>query len=576
MKAHRTFRPHLERQRGAAATLAAIWLIVAVAALGALDIGNLFFARRALQSVVDLAASAGTQSLSSSCARATSAATGSALVNGFDANAAGNSLSVTCGRWDAQANAAPDHFSTSGTPVNAVKVSAARMVPYFFVRPSRQVTATAIARATDIGSFSIGTTLVSLGAGQLNSLLNALLGTSLNLNLVSYQGLANAQVRVGDLVTAAGVGTVDQLLGLQLSAGDIAKLMLKALQTTSVVNTNLSTAIGAMGAIVNANIPGNQTIALGSKNGSPGLLSIALANTQSALDATINPLEALLVSAEIAQAGKAAVILKPSIDLGLLGSVTLSVQIIEPPALAIGEAGQDGNGNWRTQASTAQVRAVLDVSLVKLPNIPLIPLLSGQMIHLPLYVDAASGTAWLASTQCAGPPLTRRSVIGVQGGIANVCVGDLTANAAFGACSVPATILNVPGVASVSLAAALPATMPASAAPNITFDGVSGNADDYQTVPSAPGASLANGLSGLNKSLSGTLKISSPILPTVLTDLLSGIVTGLLGGVVATLPQLLTGLDTVLLPVLQALGVQVGASTIHDLSLTCGESQLAY
>lgn len=58
-------------QRGAAGTLAAIWIIVAVAvaALGAIDVGNFFLARRSLQSVVDLAASAGSQVADSACTR---------------------------------------------------------------------------------------------------------------------------------------------------------------------------------------------------------------------------------------------------------------------------------------------------------------------------------------------------------------------------------------------------------------------------------------------------------------------------------------------------------------------------
>ncbi|SAL43384.1 membrane protein [Caballeronia peredens] len=568
----RTIRPRTER--GAVATLAAIWLVVAIAALGAIDIGNLFFARRSLQSVADLAASAGAQLVDSTCARSLAAATGSAKSNGFDASATGNSIAVTCGRWDTQANAAPDFFSTNGAPTNAVKVTAARTVPYFFLGPARQVTASAIAKATGVGSFSIGTTLVSISAGTVNDLLNALLGTNLNLTLASYQGLADARVRVGDLVTAAGLGTVDQLLAAQLTAAQIAKLMLNALQTTTVANANLSTAIGAMGAVVNANIPGNQTIALGSRNGAPGLLSVGLANTQSALDATISPLEALLVTAEIAQAGKAAVNVGTSLALPGLMSATLKVQIIQPPVLAIGEAGQDSNGNWRTLAHTAQVRAFVDVSVLPLP----LPTGFGgakPMIHLPLYVEVAPGTAWLASTQCVGAPSARRSVIGVQTGLANVCVGDTPAGMGAYNCSQPATLVNIPNTLTVSLAASLPATMPASARTTLVFDGVSGNGDDYKTVPAAPGASLSNALAGLSASLSapGGLVVSSPLLPSWL---LSSVAPLLVATLVPVLGTVLAGLDQVLLPVLQLLGAQVGTSMIHDLSLTCGESQLAY
>jgi uncharacterized membrane protein len=560
-------------QRGAAGTLAAIWIIVAVAALGAIDVGNFFLARRSLQSVVDLAASAGSQVVDATCTRSQTAAKGSASINGFNPSASGNSMTTSCGRWDPQVNAAPDYYAVSATPVNAVKVSATRTVNTFFVGPSHTVSATAVARSVNIGAFTIGTTLAAIGQGPLNSLLNALLGTSLNLTVASYQGLADARVKIGDLVTAAGVGTVDQLLGLNLTAAQVAKLMLTALSTTQVANANLSAAIGTMQTIVNANIPGTQTIALGKTASSPGLLSVALANTQSALDATISPLDALLVTAEVAKAGQAAVVVNGG--LNLLGiSAGLKVQIIQPPVLAIGEAGKDANGNWRTIANAAQVRAFLDVTVGTVPLGQILGGSSAALLHLPLYVDVAPGTAWLQSTQCNGAPASRSSIIGVQSGLANLCVGD--APATMGStfvCNQPATLLNA-GVLVVSMAASLPAQMPQSAAVMLTFDGISGNGDDVQSTSVAPGATLAYALSGLNDSLSKTMQISSSV--PLLNPVLALIQPLVLGVIVPVLSTVLAALDQVLVPVLQLLGAQIGVSTIHDLSLTCGESQLTY
>jgi uncharacterized membrane protein len=564
-----------KRQRGAAGTLAAIWIVVAVAALGAIDVGNLFFAKRNLQSVVDLAASAGSQLADSACTRSTSAATGSATMNGFNASAQGNGLTVSCGRWDAQVNPAPDYYAAGGTPVNAVKVVATRTVNAFFIGPSHVVTATAVARKVDIGAFTIGTTLAAIGPGPLNALLNALLNTNLNLSLVGYQGLAQARVKISDLVTAAGVGTVDQLLALKLTAAQIAQLMLTALQTTNVVNAQLSTALGAMQAVVNANIPGNQTIALGKTATSPGLLAVALANTQSALDATISPFDALLVTAEIAQAGKAAV--NVAGGLNLLGiQAALRVQVIQPPVLAIGEAGQDANGNWRTMAYTAQIRTFLDVTIGTISLAPIFGGTDSALVHLPLAVDVAPGQAWLVSTSCLGTPAQRTSVIGVSSGLANICIGDNAANmGANFVCDQPATILNT-GVLNVTIAGAIKATTSQGSAAQLTFNGIAGDSDDYQTVSVAPGAMLSNGLQSLNTSLSqpGAFKITSTVtLLQPVLDLIAPLITGVL---LPPLTTLLGALDTVLVPVLQLLGAQVGQSTVHDLSLTCGESQLAY
>ncbi len=191
-------------QRGAASTLAAIWIIVAVAALDAIDVGNLFFARRSLQSVIDLSARAGSQVADVACTGATASAKGSAKINGFDASAQGNGMTVSCGRWDPTMNSVPDYYAGGNQPINAVKVSATRNVNAFFIGPSHTVTATAVARVVNLGSFTIGTTLASVGAEPINSLLNALFGTNINLTLASYQGLANTRVKISDLVTAAG------------------------------------------------------------------------------------------------------------------------------------------------------------------------------------------------------------------------------------------------------------------------------------------------------------------------------------------------------------------------------------
>ncbi|KMZ12236.1 putative transmembrane protein [Candidatus Burkholderia humilis] len=484
-------------------------------------------------------------------------------------------MTTTCRRWDPQVNAAPDYYAVSANPVNAVKVTATRTVNAFFIGPSHTVSATAVAHSMNIGAFTIGTTLAAIGQGPLNGLLNALLGTSLNLTVASYQGLADARVKIGDLVTAAGVGTVDQLLGLNLTAAQIAKLMLNALTTTQVANANLSAAIGAMQTIVNANIPGAQTIALGKTATKPGLLSVALANTQSALDATISPLDALLVTAEVAKAGQAAVVVNGG--LNLLGiSAGLKVQIVQPPVLAIGEAGKDASGNWRTIASAAQVRAFLDVSVGTVPLGQILGGDSSALLHLPLYVEVAPGTAWLQATQCKGPPALRTSTIGVQSGVADVCVGNPPANMGTTfVCNQPATLLNA-GALVVTMAASLPAKVPQSAATTLTFDGIAGNSDDYQTMSAAPGATLAYALSGLSNSLSQpnglTITSSVQLLNPVLA-LVQPLVLGVLTPVLATI---LAGFDQVLVPVLQLLGAQIGVSTIHDLSLTCGESQLTY
>jgi len=563
-------------QRGVASVLAVFWLLVAVAALAVIDVGNVFYQRRVLQTVADLAANAGAQVVDNACSRAPTTALGSAGANGFNASASGNSIATTCGRWDPTLYAGPSYYAANATPSNAVQVTVSKQVPYFFLGAGRVVSATGLAQAVNVGAFTIGTTTLLVNPTVATGLLNAMLGTNINtlqISALGYAGLAQSRIQIGDLVTAAGVGTVNQLLAMNVTAAQFVNLMVTALQTTQVANANLSLALGALQAFASANIPGSQTFSIGAVNGATGLLQVGLADTQSALTATISPLDALFVAADIAQAGKSAVNVSTGLNLGV-ATATLQVQVIQPPVLAIGEAGQTPAGAWRTSATTAQVRAFLKVTLGALPGLPLG--LGAPIVTLPVNVYVSPGQAWLTSTQCLSTRAASNSVIGVRTGLANVCIGDAPTNLSASApysCA-PATLVSVPGLITIKMATSLPAVVPNAS--SLTFDGIVGNADDYQmTNSNQVGGVLYNTTSGFATQLSAgnglTLNVLGISLPI-------GSVVGqaLLSFVLPLLTPIFNALDTVLMPVLQLLGAQIGVSTVHDLSLTCGQSQLQY
>ncbi|WP_031361968.1 TadG family pilus assembly protein [Caballeronia sordidicola] len=580
-----------KRQRGVASVLAAFWLLVAVAALAAIDVGNVFYQRRVMQSVADMAANAGAQVVDNACSRAPATALGIAGANGFNASASGNSITTTCGRWDPTLYVGPSYYAANATPSNAVQVTVSKQVPYFFLGAGRVVSATGLAQAVNVGAFTIGTTTASVDPTVITGVLNAMLGTNINtlqISAAGYAGLAQSRIQIGDLVTAAGVGTVNQLLAMNVTAAQLANLMLTALQTTQVANANLSAAVGALQAVVNANIPGSQTFPLGAVNGTPGLLQVGLADTQSALTATISPLDALFVAADIAQAGKSAVSVSTGLNLGI-ATASLQVQVIQPPVLAIGEAGQTPAGAWRTIATSAQVRAYLVLSLGAVPG-SFLGLGSTPLLTLPISLEVTPGTAWLQSTQCAATAAASNSVVGVQPGLANVCVGNppsnLSASAAF-SCSQPATLVSVPNVLTpgvplltISVKAPITAVVPPDSSSTLTFDGIVGNADDYQRVNSnRAGHVISYALANLSTAISqGGLVVNTPvpIVNVVIQLLIPGLVSATLSTLVNLLTPILGALDSVLVPVLQLLGVQIGVSTIHDLSLTCGQSQLQY
>jgi uncharacterized membrane protein len=107
-----------------------------------------------------------------------------------------------------------------------------------------------------------------------------------------------------------------------------------------------------------------------------------------------------------------------------------------------------------------------------------------------------------------------------------------------------------------------------------------GNADDYQTVNSnRAGHVLSYALTNLSASISqGGLLVVTPV--PILNVVINLLIPNLLGATLSTLLNVLTpvlnGLDSVLVPVLQLLGVQIGVSTIHGLPPVCGQSQLQY
>ncbi len=61
---------------------------------------------------------------------------------------------------------------------------------------------------------------------------------------------------------------------------------------------------------------------------------------------------------------------------------------------------------------------------------------------------------------------------------------------------------------------------------------------------------------------------------SLLGNLLSAILSGLTGALTPVLTPIFNLLDSVLVPVLSLLGVQVGTATVHNMSLTCGVAQL--
>jgi len=568
-------------QHGSLVINLAIALSLIVIVLIGTELGYLFFMKREMQKSADLAALAGAQQISGTggCANAITAAKLSA--NGTSDTDLNRNLPSTfslvdgdieCGQWD-PAKTTIDHFEPATSNLNAVRVkmSKAPVAILSFFDADRTIQVKAVAANEPIASFSLGTGVAGLNEGVVNQLLSALLGTGnqIALDLVSYNGLATGSIRLLDLVSVMpNVGTVEELLDTRIQLRDFILAMARALGTSNPV------AVKALNGILDANVRSAE-INVGD------LIKVTTPSPEGAASANVNVLELLMVTAQIAN-GTNAVNLGTGVNLGALATVDTKLVVVEPPSIAIGPAGKDSSGKWRTQSHSAAVRLFLDAKVLDTSKIPLVGLLTNiQLLHLPLYIEVAPGQAWLTDIQCKNPRKDSQVTIASQPGLANVCIADgmdtqMTNTVTPPNCSDPATIskvslLGIP-LLEVKATTPLPSTVSLQNAVPMHFDGVIGNEDDIQrSTSNAIGSVLSTAVRGLTSGLS--LKACTALFFCLPTTELKSLLNTLNTAVIAPLLGLL---DTVIQPLLGLLGVQLGYSDVHHQSLTCGEAKLVY
>jgi uncharacterized membrane protein len=566
------------RQRGSMTVTMMLMLVGLVAMLGLVEIGYLYWAKRDTQKVVDLAALAGAQQLPMCAANNTSnaAALGNATVdNGFT-----GSLIIDCGHWDS-AQPGTQHFvgATAALPLNAVRVQASLpLVPFFGFAHFSSISATAIAigRGPPIASFSVGSSLLTIDPNSpLGSVLNQALGSSLGLQLLSYNGIANANISLLDLVKAmpVDVGTVNSVLTSQVSVTDFltayVSLLNQSPNAASIDFNFVNTQVGLIEAqLGNTPINLGQILNVDATTQDP---NVALNTSVSALDI----LNAVLLAADSAHA---VAIPAASVNVPLVGTVSLAMTIVEPPQIGVGGVG--------TTAHTAQIRLALNLSALSTP-------ITGEaLVGLPLYLEVAPTDGTITSLECNVPGIggvnSDKVTITTAPGVLNAFLGMLPAGAinnvsqswpALISAGKPAPLVNVSvlGVGVVQVSASANVQLATNPATPLSFS----------VDPTIPVAQQAN--------MSQTAGTSSAVLGTLLgslfgsTSLQTSVV--LLGGLPLGLPvapllatlstalaPVLTTLDNALVgPLLQTLGVNIGTAQVNLRSVNCNTAaQLVY
>lgn len=623
-----------QHQTGGVLIQFALMLTLLIGILAVIDIGYLYYAKRDLQRLADLAALEATENLvwgdAGSCSAAVAA--GQRSIDAQWPFALEAELQRTeCGNWEL-GNWDPDlatRFIVSSAPINATRVTlvgiAPKFVPFSWTGddPERKVSATATgARTQDpIAAFSIGSGVARLNEGVLNSLLAALLGTTVDLDLVDYKGLANTNIDLLGLQDAVGLqlGTYDELASAEVSLADLLNLAISAIENQPDADT-LGVDIGALKALMLPSL-GSTFINLLKTETQSGLLDIGLYadNPASALAADVNALNLLLVGLQVANA-KSAATLQIEVPLEPLAKVDLKMRIIEPPAIAIGPPGYEG-GVPRTSAHNGQVRALADIEVLtpasgnnNLLNINLLlasaklSVPAGQLLRLPLYLEVGSADGILDSIACRYQGRSHQVGIDVQPGLAHVFLGNIpdafnnTDTAWEHLTKERFTLLGLNlhvdlllGIipvadAPISLNAKLALDI-ARPTPEMVYFLYDDNEDktdqdliatvgSQKALGQSIGGAIDDGLLDVELDTSGLtlLGIRAGVLSDIIDELLSSVMTiltsvlSLLNGILMPVLALLDGV--VLGPLLEQLGLQLGVADVELLSAHCDTAQL--
>ncbi|MBY0612208.1 MAG: hypothetical protein K2P80_08480 [Beijerinckiaceae bacterium] len=554
-------------------TAMAFLVIVALAAI-AIDVASFFYLKRNLQTSADLAAMAA----ASDVAQARPAAVASLVQNAYSgdtlktieigtytadaslpigkrfvpsANGNGNAVRVTL------ETTAPVYFSSILFPSSAHAAGADPVpgAPAGSPANTTRIRATATATQPIYAAFSVGSRLVKLDGGLLNSLLGGLLGGNVSLTVMDYQSLVDAKIdlfqfsnALASRVSFTGV-TYDSLASASFKVSDVFAAILDA--SRSDPNGN-ATAISALARIADTQKSASTLMKLdplinfgpfgASKIGSTGLIGTS-----------VSALDLVTTSAEIANSAH-----QIQMALGLSVPGISNAQLL----LTIGERPQGTSwvaiGSKGASVHTAQTRLYVKFQLLG----------SGQVaaVNLPLYLELASATATLDAMTCKAGGKGQSSVtLGVTPALVDAWIGDVTAAQMANFTTAPtansAQLVRLAGLASVSGRAH--ATMTNMQPAPVVF-----NETDIK-LGTKKSTSTTDFVTSLLSKLIGDLQLKVNVI---------GLGIGLPSGLDAVTAKIIAdaapAIDTVLDQTLQTLGLALGQADSWVTGINCNRSVL--
>lgn len=560
-----------------------------------------------------------------------------ALIAGTDTpnpTAGNDQIAVTCGRWDPIAYVTPAPSAANAAQVTVYRKVNYFFLGLLNSLSGREaiIKASATARATNVDSFSVSAGLLSVGSdcsqgqadwtsnGLLNILLSSLLGTgsTLNLTVGCYGALASSNIKLGDLASfMISDGTPSGLVNQQFTVLNLLKASQKALTKNATANVNLTAAQAALSIIVdnlNATVANTPVTIINPNQGQnpptsaviqlsvpSGQNSTSVANGAALANVDLFDLVMSALTLANSSTQSAATVKLTAAQLGKFGfpsNVGLQMQILSPPSQAIGEAGKV-DGKYRTQATNAQIGVSLQIGL---PDIPILgalglPLATIQGLNVPLYLLVGGpATANLESIDCEESTSQKPSqvTISVTPSIANLCVGNAPTTpsgwlnmSSNQGCSGTATSVSVSALGVPVVALPISSSGPLLTLGAGSWQNSSGPAF-YSTTASPPRFCVESDAPANCPSYWTTNSnvLSPQILhlnalsvgPLVVLSILNIPIQPVTNAVAAVLQPVLNAvvplLNSLLVPLLNLLGAQIGQATVHQIGLTCGTPQL--
>ncbi|AMN41411.1 TadG family pilus assembly protein [Rhodoplanes sp. Z2-YC6860] len=535
--------------RANVAVIAALLMTVVMgfAAL-AVDVGKMFTDRRKAQGTVDLAAMAAASDL----ANAVKAANATVSRNGYGGD---TSVTVELGTYTANAAvAANTRFTPSSAPgANAARVTLQTTTKLLFGKvlthsDSFAIKTSAIATQSAFAEFAIGSRLLQINNGILNSVLGGLLGANLSLSVMDYQSLINAKVDLFDFVNAIATSaqitgpTYNSVLGANVKVGTV----LNALATTEQNVPGASGAASALSSVASSYSGGSTKMSIAPLV-NLGPYSTMPLGQKPKTSVTVSALDVLNAAAQIAngqnQANVALGVNLPGI-LGATLQLSVGARPINTSWITVGMAG--------AQVHTAQTRLLLTVQVGGTGSI--------ASVSVPIYVELASATASLTNVTCTFPVSASTVSLGVTPSVIDAWIGNVSSAQFNNFTSAPnppaamlvnaAGLLQVTGLAHVTISNMSPQ--------NVTFSYSDISQQTKKTV------TTTNFTSSLTSQLLASLQLNANVLglglglPGVLTSQVANILAG------ATSP-----IDQLLASVLSALGVGIGQADVWVPGIRC-------